>query len=82
MGVSFDTVAENAAFAEKFQFPYPLLCDTERTMGMAYGACDEAQAKHAQRISYWVGPDGSIRKAYDSVDPSAHIAEVLSDLPD
>ncbi len=51
-------------------------------MGMAYGACENAQAKHAKRISYWVGPDGSIRKAYDSVDPSTHIAEVLSDLPD
>ena len=61
VGVSFDSVADNAAFAEKFQFPYGLLCDTERTMGMAYGACDEPGAKHARRISYWVGPDGSVR---------------------
>ena len=80
--MSFDTVGENAAFAEKFQFPYPLLCDTARAMGMAYGAGDDAQARHARRISYWVGTDGTIRKAYDTVDPSTHIAEVLSDLRD
>src|SRR5688572_11206148 len=30
LGVSFDTEAENAAFAKKFHFDFPLLCDTER----------------------------------------------------
>ena len=51
-GVSFDTVAENAAFAEKFSFPYDLLCDTDRSMGKAYGAHDEAKPDYARRISY------------------------------
>jgi len=80
VGISFDTQAENTAFAEKFSFPYPLLCDTRREMGMAYGACDAPEAKHASRISYWIGTDGSVRKAYAKVDPSGHVAEVLSDL--
>ncbi len=80
MGVSFDTQEENAAFAEKFHFPYPLLCDTGREMGMAYGACNAPDAKHASRISYWIGTDGTVRKAYPKVDPSSHVADVLSDL--
>ena len=80
MGVSFDTRAENAAFAEKFGFPYALLCDTERAMGLAYGACEAPDAKHASRISYWIGTDGAVRKAYPKVDPSTHVADVLSDL--
>ena len=47
---------------------------------MAYGACDHADAKYASRISYWIGTDGKIRKAYPDVDPVTHIAEVLADL--
>ena len=38
LGISFDSVEENRAFAEKFDYPFRLLCDTERTVGMAYGA--------------------------------------------
>ncbi len=30
LGASFDTPEENKAFAEKFDFPFPLLCDTKR----------------------------------------------------
>ena len=29
-GVSLDNEADNKAFAEKFSFPYPLLCDVNR----------------------------------------------------
>ena len=36
LGISFDTVEENRAFAEKFDFPFRLLCDVERSVGMAY----------------------------------------------
>lgn len=76
--MSFDTVAENAAFAAKFDFPYPLLCDTERTIGLAYGACDDSGASHARRISYVIGPDGRIAHRFDKVDPKTHPAEVLA----
>jgi len=78
--VSFDSVAENAAFAKKFDFPYPLLCDTERQLGLAYGACDDATARSAKRISYLIGPDGRIRKAYPKVETATHAETVLADL--
>ena len=81
LGVSFDTVAENKAFAEKFNFPFPLLCDVKREIGLAYGACDTPDAEYARRISYLIGPDGRILKAYDAVKPSEHPKQVLSDLP-
>jgi peroxiredoxin len=47
---------------------------------MAYGACDDAKAKTARRISYLIGPDGKIKKAYPNVNPAAHPDEVLADL--
>lgn len=73
-------MAENAAFAKKFDFPFPLLCDTARTLGLAYGACDNATAGYARRISYLIDEAGKILKAYDSVSPRNHPAEVLADL--
>lgn len=71
---------ENAAFAKKFNFPFPLLCDTNRAIGLAYGARDDAKAGYARRISYLIDESGKIQKAYDAVNPRSHPAEVLADL--
>lgn len=71
---------KNRQFAEKFGFNFPLLCDTDRTIGMAYGAADDPSAGTAKRISYLIGPDGKIRKAYPKVNAAAHPEEVLKDL--
>lgn len=78
--MSFDTVEENAAFADKFGFPFVLLCDTTRSMGLAYGACDSPTAGYASRVSYLINEQGVIEKVYASVNPRAHPAEVLADL--
>ena len=79
-GVSFDTVEENAAFAEKFSFPYELLCDTDRSLGLAYGACDDAEAQHARRISYLIDGTGKITHVWETVSPQDHPAEVIAAL--
>ena len=80
LGVSFDDVGRNDAFSEKNQFNFPLLCDTDRAIGVAYGAADDASARSARRISYLIGRDGRIRKAWDKVDASSHPAQVLAEL--
>ena len=59
-GVSFDDVKENRAFAEKFGFPYQLLSDTEREIGLAYGACKTEE--YAKQISYLIGPEQKVLK--------------------
>ena len=78
LGVSFDDRAANAAFAGKFGFPYPLLCDTDRKLGMAYGACDSPDVRHARRITYVIDEQGTIRHVLPNVDPATHTAEVLA----
>lgn len=80
LGASFDGVAANEAFAKKFDFPFKLLCDTDRALGRAYGALDPADGGYARRISYLIGPDRKIVKAYDPVKPAAHPDEVMKDL--
>lgn len=78
--MSFDTVEDNAAFAAKYDFPFLLLSDTSREMGVAYGAAADASARTASRISYLIGPDGAVVVAYPKVAPAGHPAEVLADL--
>lgn len=78
--MSFDTPEENAAFADKFDFPFPLLCDTEREMGLAYNACKKRIDRYPERITYVIGPDGTIEQAIDTQDPAKQAQEILRSL--
>ncbi len=80
LGISFDSVGENRAFAEKFDFPYKLLCDVDRAVGLAYGAADSADAEYAKRISYVIDEEGRIQLAYPKVKPDVHLDQILEDL--
>lgn len=71
---------ENAAFAEKQGYPFPLLCDVDRKIGMAYGSAESPSSEFAKRISYLIGPDGKIVHAYPKVSPKTHPEEVLAAL--
>ena len=80
VGVSVDAPDANKKFKEKFGFPFDLLSDQSRDVSIAYGAADAKDAPRAKRISYLIGPDGRISKAYAEVKPAEHIAQVLADL--
>ena len=73
-------MAANAKFAEDQEFPYPLLCDTERAVCTAYGACSSTSDKSASRHTYVIGPDGLIAQVHDEVDARKHPAELLASL--
>ncbi len=79
LGVSFDNADANAAFAKKFDFPYQLLCDVDRKLGLAYGACTDAKAGYANRISYLIDEQGRVKAAYPKVNPGEHPKQVLTD---
>ena len=77
IGVSFDSVEENRRFAEKFDFPFPLLCDTEKKIGVAYGAADSPKDEYARRIAYVIDEEGKIAQAHAKVDAAAYPAQQL-----
>ena len=79
MGVSFDSPADNKKFAEKFSFNFPLVCDTDRAIGTAYGA-NVDPAKGAQRVGAVIGPDGKIKQWHGRVDARAWPAELVKTL--
>jgi thioredoxin-dependent peroxiredoxin len=83
LGASFDTSAENLAFAEAQQFGYRLLSDVDRKVGSAYEvvrASDHPYANFPERFSYLIDPTGVIRKSYAVTDVAGHAAAVLADL--
>lgn len=79
LGVSFDTPAGNRRFVEQERFPFRLLSDSERQLALAVGAADTPDQGYARRISYLIGPTGTVRAAYGTVVPTAHASEVLAD---
>jgi peroxiredoxin len=56
------------------------LCDTNRSICVAYGACDGVTDKTAKRITYVIGPDGNIVQAHETVDAKAHPELLLATL--
>ncbi len=80
LGVSFDDPKANAAFVAAEEFPFRLLSDADRALAVAVGAAASPAEPFARRISYLVGPDGKVLRAYGSVSPANHAKEVLADL--
>jgi peroxiredoxin Q/BCP len=80
IGVSFDKREDNERFAAKFDFPFPLIADTDRKIGMAYGACDSPKDEYARRIAYVIDENGKIAQAHPKVDARAYPREQLATL--
>lgn len=77
LGISADSPASHAKFREKYHLPFTLLSDPDREVIKAYGAQGTLGTK---RISYLLGPDGTVMKAYPKVDPASHAMEILRDI--
>ena len=81
LGISLDDVESHKSFSEKHGLPFPLLADVEGTASSAYGVKTRMLGMEvAKRQTFIIGPDGTIAKHYDKVDPDAHSKQVLADL--
>ena len=80
LGVSRDSITSHEKFRAKYNFPFDLLSDEDLSVSVAYGAAKDQDAGKASRISYLIGADGKIVKAYAKVKAADHPEEVLSDL--
>ena len=80
LGVSLDSESDNKAFAEKFDFPYPLLCDVNHELALAYHATKGPEDEYASRITYVISEDGNILEAISQVDTNTHSGDLCSRL--
>ena len=85
LGVSVDPVKSHKKFTEKFQLPFPLLADEDKSLVTAYGVWGEKvfmgrKYLGVHRVTFLIGPDGRIRQVWPKVKPEEHPAEVLAAL--
>lgn len=80
LGITFSPSEDLKAWTGENSITTHLLCDTDRSVAMAYGAADSAEQERPARMSVLVGPDGRVAKVYAKPDAATHPAEVLKDL--
>lgn len=85
LGISTDDAKSHTKFAQKFQLPFPLLCDLDAKVATAYESYGlkkfmgkEFMGVH--RTTFVIGADGRIEKIYRKVKPESHAAQILADL--
>jgi peroxiredoxin Q/BCP len=81
LGISFDSPADNKAFADKNHFEFPLLSDSTKSIAIAYGAAKDATAGYPNRITAVIGPDGTLEQLITDVKAATHPATLLETLP-
>lgn len=84
-GVSVDSVKKHEKFVEKFDLPFTLLADEEKTMVNDYGVWSKKSMYGREymgtlRNSFLIDPKGKIAKIYVGVKPDLHAEEVLKDV--
>jgi len=83
VGCSGDSVEAQAKFKARYKISFPLLADTRFDVIEAYGARRMKTFFGKSflgivRSTYWIGPDGKIKKVWEKVTPKGHAAEVLA----
>jgi peroxiredoxin Q/BCP len=76
LGVNPAGVESHARYAEKMQFGFPLLSDSDREIASAYGALKE-DGKGIQRTVYGIARDGTIAFAVRGAPPPHEIVAAL-----
>jgi peroxiredoxin Q/BCP len=81
LGVSTDDVETHKKFQVKYDLPFNLLVDTDKTVHQAYGTWVEKSMYGrtywgAQRATFVVDKEGMIRHVFPKVKPEGHAEEV------
>jgi peroxiredoxin Q/BCP len=82
LGVSPDGVDSHARFARKFELPFTLLADPDRTVCQAYGVWKEKtlygrKSMGVERTTFVIDGRGIIRAVFPRVRVEGHSAAVL-----
>ena len=85
LGVSTDDAKSHLKFVEKFDLPFPLLCDVDAEVATAYESYGKKQMMGKEymgifRNTFIIDPEGNIEKIYLAVKAETHPAQVLADI--
>jgi thioredoxin-dependent peroxiredoxin len=75
IGVSYDTVARQKAFTDKYKLNFPLIGDPDGKIVDLYGVrMDHLHMAH--RVSFLIGLDGKIVHVTDAGNPEVHFEQM------
>ena len=77
-GVSLDSPESHRRFREKYNLNFPLLTDEGGRAAEALGVLREGGQK-ANRVTFLLDAEGTIKKVYPEVSPETHADEILED---
>jgi len=82
LGVSVLDAASKAKFARKHKLNFPLLADPEHEVADRYGVWQKKSLygrtyMGVARLTYLIGPDGTVARRWDNVKVDGHAADVL-----
>ena len=85
IGVSADSEKSHQKFIEKFDLPFNLISDTEKTLLQAYGAWGLKKNYGKEymgiiRKTFVIDEDGMILKMFNKVDTENHTEQILDAL--
>ncbi len=86
VGVSPDNEASHQKFVEKYQLPFHLLADTDKSIMKAYGTWGEKNmygkiVQGVLRTTYVIDENGVIIKVFKKVQTDAHSEQILKAIP-
>jgi peroxiredoxin Q/BCP len=83
LGVSPDTVKQQAKFKDKFNLPFSLIADHDHRISDLYGVWGlkkfmgrEYDGVH--RTTFLIDKEGLIREVFENVKPDSHSAQILA----
>jgi peroxiredoxin Q/BCP len=85
IGISTDPMDSHEKFSSKYNLNFPLLSDPTADVAKMYGAWKEKNMYGRRywgvaRSTFWIGPDGRIKKIYKKVDTKKHAEDILTDM--
>ncbi len=85
LGISPDTVKDQAKFKAKENLPYSLLADENHEVAQQYGVWMEKSMYGkkfwgVERTTFLIGADGVITRIFRKVKPETHSEQVLAAL--
>ncbi|MEP7157158.1 MAG: thioredoxin-dependent thiol peroxidase [Betaproteobacteria bacterium] len=86
LGVSTQDSVSHQKFTDKYKLNFPLLADTDKSVGKAYGtiggggllSAAKSLVGMADRVTFIIDEKGKVAHVIDSVDTKNHAEEVLA----
>lgn len=83
LGVSTDSIESHEKFRDTYKINFPLLSDQTADVAKMFGVWKEKNMYGKRywgvaRTTFWIGPDGRVKKIWKKVDTAKHAEEVLA----